>query len=37
MENLLNFKVVIPTYNGAEQLPKVLEKLKAQTNEETNY
>lgn len=32
MDNLLDFTVAIPTYNGAERLPKILEKLKAQTN-----
>ncbi|MDJ0650398.1 MAG: hormogonium polysaccharide biosynthesis glycosyltransferase HpsE [Xenococcaceae cyanobacterium MO_188.B19] len=32
MDNSLDFTVAIPTYNGAKRLPKVLEKLKAQTN-----
>ncbi|MGL5084034.1 MAG: hormogonium polysaccharide biosynthesis glycosyltransferase HpsE [Microcoleaceae cyanobacterium] len=31
----MDFTVVIPTYNGAERLPAVLERLKSQTNTES--
>ncbi len=33
-KNILDFTVVIPTYNGANRLPEVLDKLQQQTNTE---